>query len=285
MTSTSPGWLAPATICSQKASIEPPANTVGESGTVPRPCPMPPTTGSWASSTPRSCRASLSQRPAVVEPAEGGGRGLVHCRHAGEGVGGRGLAVPVAPGPGSLADGPGQHAPALIPLGRLAVGLRAGRIVGRPGVPVEQAGEEWRAPTVHGGDRGDHRGDHHAGGRVRRGPRSPRRRRAGGPDARPAPRRVPGARLPEYPPCGPPGCGPPPCPRRPPPRPSPRWCPRPPRRCSSASRGRLIRPDNLVMRRHYVREPAHRAVPTPFPAGSSSKEPAPPCPLNDRGHW
>ena len=31
MTSTSPGWLAPATICSQKASIDPPANTVGVS--------------------------------------------------------------------------------------------------------------------------------------------------------------------------------------------------------------------------------------------------------------
>ncbi len=63
MTSTSPGRSAPATICSQKASIDPPANAVLVPFTDPSLCPIPPTTGSWCSVTPNRSSATASQCP------------------------------------------------------------------------------------------------------------------------------------------------------------------------------------------------------------------------------
>ena len=65
MTNTSPGRSAPATSCSQKASIDPPAKAVAVPGTVPIPPPIGPTTGSCDWSTPSSASTSLSHRPLV----------------------------------------------------------------------------------------------------------------------------------------------------------------------------------------------------------------------------
>ena len=172
MARTSPGRLAPATICSQKASIDPPAKAVGVPGRQPSDAPIWPTTGSWSSPTPSSSRASLFHRPRRVQTAEGGGGGRVDGGDAGQGVGGH------RPGSSSSRRRPGcwptaqaEHAPSLLPLpARVARGSAGAtpsdRRLPGPAVAVEQAGKEGPAPAVDGGDRGDHRGDHHPGRRA-----------------------------------------------------------------------------------------------------------------------
>ncbi len=167
MARTSPGWLAPATICSQNASIEPPAKAVGVPGQ-----------GTERRSHLADHRQLVLDHPQLVEGllvppapdvevAEGRGRGCVDGRDAGQGMGGHRLAVPVAERPRVLADSPAHHASPLAPAPLPGhAGRHVRRRVPSAAVAVEEAREQGPAPAVDGGDRGDHRRDHHPGGRA-----------------------------------------------------------------------------------------------------------------------
>ncbi len=172
MTSTSPGWLAPATICSQKASIDPPANTVGVPGTVPDALAHPARPPGAAPPPPRARRGPPCPSARLRRDRRRTWPWPVHGRDPGEGVGGHGLAVPVGRGlrgagrrPRPASAGPG---PARPPRGRLAGPGRRGppptRRPRRPGRRRRAGPGAAGAPAVHGGDGGHHRGDHHTGG-------------------------------------------------------------------------------------------------------------------------
>ena len=219
MARTSPGWLAPATICSQKASIEPPAKAVDVPGTEPDGRSHLAHHRELALVHPELVQGRLVPPLPAVQAAERGGRG----RSPRPGPrSGRGW-----PPPGSSSSrrhpgvGPRPSRACASPARVPRPGRRIGRRPGVPGpaVAVEEAGEQGPAPPVHGGDRGDHRGDDHAGGRRRRARRTPRRRPAAVRGARPGPRRARGSRPSGCPPDGEPGPGPAPCPRRPRPPP------------------------------------------------------------------
>ena len=223
-----------------------------------------------------------------VEVPKGHGGGRVHRRDRGEGVGGHGLAVPVAAGIRLLGDRPPEHPPALFPLPpgvtRRPDRGPVGTVLPRPGVAVEQTGQQWTPPPVDRGDRRDHRGHHHTGGgAVELGrDRGERPLRATPPrlghvvleevgargahsmrDAGPGHHGAVGvdghrlhrggAHVDAY--------------------------------GADAALRPAHEPDILFMRRHYGREPAPRPEARPASTGTTNKELATRCPNNDPGPW
>ncbi len=158
MARTSPGSAATETSWSQRASIVPPVTTAPVSGLVPAGSPISTTTGIWSGRTPRAASGFGPPALGAAEVAVDDGGDRVHGRHSAQGVGGHGLAGPVAGGRRGRLRRPAEEPPGV---GHARCG--PGRLEPGPLVAVEDAGQERDPAAVDGGHRGHHRRHRHPG--------------------------------------------------------------------------------------------------------------------------